>query len=53
MSPGWTLALLAVSVVIAVILGSWRRRVVAAELGTVSAQWIAEHRATEAHYAGR
>jgi hypothetical protein len=53
MSPGWTLVLLAVGVVIAMILGSWRRRVVTAELGSVSARWIAEHRATEARYAGR
>ena len=53
MSAGWTLVLLIVSAVIAVIAASWRRRVDTAALGTMSARWIAEHRATEAHYAAR
>ena len=49
----WTLVLLAVAIVIALVLMSWRPRVDTAELGTVSARWIAEHRATESHYEGR
>jgi hypothetical protein len=54
MSAGWTLALLAVGTVIAVVTASWRRRVEAAELGTMSTRWIAEYQATESHsYAGR
>ena len=53
MSAGWTLVLMAVGTVIAVVAASWRRRVDAAELGIMSARWIAEHRATESHYAGR
>jgi hypothetical protein len=54
MSAGWTLALLAVGTVIAVVAASWRRRVEAAEFGMMSTRWIAEHRATESHYdAGR
>jgi hypothetical protein len=53
MSAGWTLVLLAVGTVIAAIIASWHRRVYTAELGTVSARWIAEHRATEARYTGR
>ena len=54
MSGSWTLVLVAVGIMIAVVTVSWRRRPDAAELGTVSARWIAEHRATESHsYAGR
>jgi hypothetical protein len=53
MSVGWTLFLTAVGTVIAVVAASWRRRVDAAELGIMSARWIAEHRATESRYAGR
>jgi hypothetical protein len=53
MSTGWTLVFLAVATVIAVVAASWRRRGDPAELGTVSARWIAEHRTTEAHYEGR
>jgi uncharacterized membrane-anchored protein len=53
MSTGWTLVLLAMTTVIALVLMSWRRRGDIAELGTVSARWIANHRATEPHYAER
>jgi hypothetical protein len=52
MSAGWTLVLLLVGAVIAVGM-SWRRRVDTAELGAVSARWIAEQRATDSHYTGR
>lgn len=39
--------------VLAVILSrSWRRRVEMAELGTVSEQWLTEHRANDGHYSG-
>jgi hypothetical protein len=53
MSAGWTLVLLAAGIVIAVLAASWRHRVDTAELGTVSAGWLAEHRATDAHYPER
>jgi hypothetical protein len=53
MSAGWTLVLLAVGIVIAAVIVSWRRHADTAELGTVSARWVAEQRATEAHDAGR
>ena len=53
MSAGWTLVILVVATVIAAVAASWRRRVDTAALGTMSARWIAEHRATEAHYAAR
>jgi len=35
------------------VLASWRRRVQLAELGTVSAQWLSEHREYERHYSER
>lgn len=53
MNTGWMVVLLAVATVIAVVTASWRRRGDTAELGTVSARWIAEHRATEKHRGGR
>jgi hypothetical protein len=36
--------LLAVCVLAALVVTLWRRRVHLAELGTVSAQWLSEHR---------
>ena len=39
--------------VLAVLLLSWRRRVQVAELGTVSAQWLSEHREYDRHYSER
>ena len=53
MSADSTLVVLAVGTVIAVLVASWRRDLDAAQLGTMSARWIAEHRAAEAHGAGR
>jgi hypothetical protein len=52
MITGWTLLLLAALVLTSVAV--WRRRRAdTTGLGTVSAAWIAEHNATESHYAGR
>jgi len=31
----------------------WRRRVQTAELGSVSAQWLSEHRGYDRHYSER
>ena len=35
------------------LLTSWRRRVLMAELGTVSEQWLSEHRGYHRHYSER
>jgi hypothetical protein len=35
------------------VLMSWRRRILTAELGTVSAQWLSEHRGYDGHYSER
>ena len=35
---------------LAVLLTRWRRRVHMAELGTVSAQWLSEHREHDRYY---
>ena len=53
MSAGWVLVLLAAAAVIAVVASSWRHRIETAELGTVSAAWLAEHRNSGAHYLER
>ena len=53
MSTGWMLVLVALSIAIALVFISWRRRADTDELGTVSAGWIADYRATESHYAER
>jgi hypothetical protein len=50
MSTGWMLVLLALSTVIVLVFISWRRGAGTDELGTVSAGWIADHRATESHH---
>ena len=52
MSAGWTLVLLLVGALIAAGM-SWRHRAGTTELGTLSAKWIAEQRATNAHDRGR
>ena len=53
MTTGWTVVLLAVGLVLGWVYASWRRRGNTAELGAVSARWIAEHNATESQYTGR
>ena len=40
----WIGLLLSAGVLAIIVLTSWRRRVLTAELGTVSAQWLSEHR---------
>jgi hypothetical protein len=41
--------LLSIGVLSAFVFASWRRRIDIAELGTLSARWLAEHRAHDRH----
>lgn len=45
----WIGILLAVCAITVVVLTAWRRRVQMSELGTVSAQWLSEHRGYDGH----
>jgi Tfp pilus assembly protein PilE len=49
----WIGLLLTACVIAVLALTSWRRRVQMAELGTVSAQWLSEHRGYDRHYSDR
>ena len=49
----WIGVLLGACVLAVLVLTSWRRRVQMAELGTVSAQWLSEHRGYDRHYSER
>ena len=49
----WIALLLAVCAIVVVVVTSVRRRVLTAELGTVSAQWLSEHREFDRHYSDR
>jgi hypothetical protein len=49
----WIGLLLGTSVLAVLVLTSWRRRVLMAELGTVSEQWLSEHRGYDRHYSER
>ena len=48
----WIGLLLTACVIAVLVLASWRRRVQTAELGSVSAQWLTEHRGYK-HYSDR
>jgi len=49
----WIGIVLSVCVLGVLVLTSYRRRGQMAELGTVSAQWLSEHRGYNRHYSGR
>jgi len=49
----WGGMLLTVCVLAVLFLTVWRRRVRLAELGTVSAQWLSEHREYDRNYPNR
>jgi hypothetical protein len=49
----WIGLLLTACAIVVLLLTSWRRRVQMAELGTVSAQWLSEHRGYDRHYSDR
>jgi hypothetical protein len=49
----WIGLVLSACVLVLLVLMSWRRRVLTAELGTVSAQWLSEHRGYDGHYSER
>lgn len=49
----WIGLLLTACVIVVLVVTSWRRRVLTAELGTVSAQWLSEHREFDQHYSDR
>ena len=49
----WIGLLLAACAIAVLALTSWRRRVHMAELGSVSAQWLSEHRGYDGHYSER
>jgi len=49
----WIGLLLSACVLAVLVLTSWRRRVQMAELGTVSEQWLSEHRGYDRHYSER
>jgi hypothetical protein len=45
----WIGILLSVCAITVAVLTVWRRRVQMSELGTVSAQWLSEHREYDGH----
>jgi len=49
----WIGVLLTACVIAILVLASWRRRVQMAELGTLSTQWLSEHRGYDRHYSER
>lgn len=49
----WIGLLLTACAIVILVVTSWRRRVLMAELGTVSAQWLSEHREFERNYSDR
>lgn len=49
----WIGLLLIACVIVLLVVMSWRRRVLTAELGTVSAQWLSEHREFDRHHSDR
>ena len=49
----WIGLLLGACVAAVLVLTWWRRRVQMAELGTVSTQWLTEHRGYDRHYSER
>ena len=49
----WIGLLLSVCVLGVLVLTSYRRRINMAELGTVSAQWLSEHRGYDQRYSNR
>lgn len=49
----WIGLLLTACAIVVLVVTSWRRRVLTAELGTVSAQWLSEHREFDQHYSDR
>jgi hypothetical protein len=53
MIPIWIGLLLACAAIVVFVLPSWRHHVEMAELGTVSEQWLAEHRAHDRHLGER
>lgn len=49
----WMLLLLGLGAAALVMVTTWRYRIEMAELGTVSQQWLSEHRAHDRHYSER
>ena len=49
----WIGLLLGACAITVAVLTLWRRRVQTAELGSVSAQWLSEHRGYDRHYSER
>jgi hypothetical protein len=49
----WIGLLLTACVIAVLVVASSRRRVQMADLGTVSAQWLSEHREYDQHYSDR
>lgn len=49
----FAIVILASVVVSVVVLTSWRRRIDITELGSMSANWVAEHRSNDRHYSER
>ena len=49
----WLGLLLGASAITVAVLTLWWRRVQTAELGSVSAQWLSEHRGYDRHYSER
>ena len=49
----WIGLLLSVGLLAVLILTARRRRVLTAELGSVSEQWLSEHRGYDQHYSDR
>lgn len=50
MTTLWILAVLCIGATAVILFTSWRYRVDMAELGTVSQNWLSEHRASDRHY---
>lgn len=49
----WIGLLLTACAIVVLVVMSWRRRVLTAELGTVSAQWLSEQREFDRHDSDR
>jgi len=49
----WIGLLLGACVLAGLVLMSWRRHIQIAELGSVSEQWLSEHRGFDRHYSER
>ena len=53
MTAVWIILLLVAAAAAAIVFTSWRHGIDMTELGTVSENWLSEHRASDRHYSER